>query len=84
MRDKEFVYKNHQCKIELDVEPEECIKAFHFVTLPEGDKVLADISPYDWSEQTVRMWIDAGRPARVSAGPLSREDLSTMLEKEKC
>ena len=48
MRDKEFTYKKHQCVIEFDVEPEECIRAFHWVTKTTGEKVLADISPYDW------------------------------------
>ena len=82
MRDKEFTYKKHQCVIEFDVEPEECIKAFHWVTKTTGEKVLADISPYDWKESTVKLWIDADYPQRVGVVPLHVEDLQTILEKK--
>jgi len=80
MRDKEFTYKNHHCVIEFDVEPEECIKAFHWVTKTTGEKVLADISPYDWKESTVELWIDAGYPERIGVGPLDVKALQTILE----
>jgi hypothetical protein len=65
MQDTQFMYRNHQCHIEFDRDPE-CVKAWHWVTKPTGERVLADISPYDWRESTVRLWIDAHY---LSGGP---------------
>ena len=87
MRDKEFTHKNHQCSIEFDVEPEECIKASHWVTKPDGEKVFADLSPYDWSESSVELWIDAGYPKRIGIAPLDVVDLKMLLatkEDQRC
>jgi hypothetical protein len=79
MRDREFTYKNHECVIEFDVEPEECIKAWHWVTKPNGEKVCADLSPYDWNETSVELWIDAGYPKRIGTSPLNVHDLRMIL-----
>ena len=79
MRGRKFTYKNHECEIEFDVEPEECIKAWHWVTKPNGEKVCADLSPYDWDISTVKMWIDAGYPKRIGIAPLEVVDLRMLL-----
>lgn len=78
-QDQDFIYKNHRCIIEHDYE-DDCVKAFHFCTLPDGKKVWADITPYDSSTVTFKLWIDAGKPKRISCGPLHREDLEKMLQ----
>lgn len=72
---QEWIYKGHFCQIERDIE-DDCIKHFHYVTLPEGRKLFADITPYDSSKLTVNMWIDKGYPQRKGVGPLHREDLT--------
>jgi len=72
--DHEFTYKDHKCEIIHDCEPD-CIKAFHFVTKPDGEKVLADITPYDSNRITVMAWIDAGYPDRQGCGPLHLKDI---------
>lgn len=77
--DKEFVYKGHQCTITHDFE-EDCVKAWHTVILPDGSKVVADITPYDSRQKTVQLWIDAGYPKRIGVGPLHREDLEDMIK----
>ncbi len=72
--DADWTYKGHRCRIELDYE-EDNVKAFHFVVAPDGTEHFADISPYDQSERTVELWIDAGYPKRTGIGPLHKEDL---------
>ena len=42
--DIEWTYKGHKCLIEFDVE-EDNVKAFHYVTTPNGSKHMLDISP---------------------------------------
>ena len=87
MRAREFTYKNHECVIVFDVEPEECIKASHWVIKPDGEKVFADLSPYDWSESSVELWIDAGYPKRIGIAPLDVVDLKMLLatkEDQRC
>jgi hypothetical protein len=80
--DKFFTYKNHKLSIEM-MEEDDCVKAWHSATLPDGSKRFADISPYDRSEQTFRLWVDAGYPKRIGCGPLHREDLEKMI-KDSC
>ena len=77
-KDVKFTYKGHTCKIEHDFEPD-CVKAWHIVVKPNGEKVYADITPYDSSPATVKLWIDAGYPARQGCGPLHIEDLQEMV-----
>lgn len=72
-------YKGHKCEIDLDYE-EDNIKAFHFVTLPGGERKFADITPYDQSRKVVELWIEAGYPDRIGCGPLHEEDLCQMIE----
>jgi alpha-amylase/alpha-mannosidase (GH57 family) len=72
-------YKGHKIRIALDEEPNEVTKAWHYVYTPEGQEIIADISPYDTDPRTVQMWIDAGYPKRQGIGPLSKEDLLSMI-----
>lgn len=81
-----FSYKEHLCKIQIIEEPD-VVKAWHTVVLPSGEEVFADISPYDRSEDTVKLWIDAGYPKRqagqYSSGPLHAGDLRLIISKEE-
>lgn len=79
MQDKEWTYKGHKCSITFDYE-EDNIKAWHEVTKPDGTKVFADISPYEWSRRAVELWIDAGYPLRQGCGPLHVEDLDKIIQ----
>lgn len=79
MQDKEWTYKGHKCSIAFDYE-EDNIKAWHEVTKPDGMKVFADISPYEWSRRAVELWIDAGYPKRQGCGPLHIEDLDRIIQ----
>tara|TARA_R100001244_G_scaffold20210_1_gene20911 strand:+ start:67 stop:318 length:252 start_codon:yes stop_codon:yes gene_type:complete len=77
--DVKFTYKGHTCKIEHDFEPD-CVKAWHIVVKPNGEKVYADITPYDSGREVVKLWIDAGYPDRQGCGPLHIEDLQKMVK----
>lgn len=54
-------YKGYSCEIITEID-EDVEKASHFVTTPSGEKIRANISPYDKNVQTVNKWIDAGMP----------------------
>jgi hypothetical protein len=78
-RDEYFFYKGYHCRIEHDHE-NDCIKAWHYVTNSnDGKEIFADITTYDSSTETLRLWIDAGMPSRNGSGPLRREDLEKMI-----
>jgi hypothetical protein len=77
-RDEFFFYKGYNCRIEHEYE-EDNIKAWHIVVGPDGKEITADITPYDSSTETLRLWIDAGMPKRISNRPLRREDLEKMI-----
>ena len=55
------------------------VKAWHSVVGSDGKEIVADITPYDSSTETLRLWIDAGMPNRIDSGPLHREDLEKMI-----
>jgi len=55
--DIEWIYKGNKCLIEFDVEPDN-VKAFHYVTTPNGVEHTLDISPYNSSKKTVEEAID--------------------------
>ena len=73
----EWYYKGHRCLIEPDYE-EDCVKAWHIVITPDGRRLWADISPYEWGRRIVNLWIDKGYPNRTGIGPLHLEDLEAM------
>jgi len=70
-------YKDYECIIEVEQEPD-CEKAYHYVILPNGDRVFADISPYDKTRYTLQLWIKCEFPDRIGAAPLRRETLEDM------
>lgn len=55
--DIEWTYRGIKALIEFDVEPDN-VKAFHYVTTPDGTTRMLNISPYDTDEQTVNDAID--------------------------
>jgi hypothetical protein len=77
-RDEFFSYKGYSCKIEHEYE-EDNVKAWHFVVGEDGFDHFADITPYDSSPETLKLWIDAGMPPRVGRCPLHREDLEKII-----
>lgn len=77
-RDEYFFYKGYHCRIEHEYE-EDNVKASHYVTDKHGKETVADITPYDSSTETLRLWIDAGMPSRYNSRPLCREDLEKMI-----
>ncbi|MFM9151737.1 MAG: hypothetical protein ACKOPU_05650 [Candidatus Planktophila sp.] len=77
-RDEFFFYKGFNCRIEHEYE-EDNIKAWHYAVDRNGKEFFADITPYDSSPETLRLWIDAGMPKRISSGPLHREDLEKVI-----
>jgi hypothetical protein len=71
-------------RCEADHNDASTVKAYHHIYSDDGTMVLANITPYDTSQLTVKMWIDAGMPERqwvngVSV-PFTREDLEILLE----
>lgn len=81
VQDKRFAYKGHRLEIEIECD-DDCRKAFHFAYCPDGIRRFADITPYDFSEQTFRLWVDAGYPKRIGCGPLHRDDIEKILEEQ--
>ena len=79
-RSPDAEYKGHKIWIDLDHE-DDCIKAYHFVQLPNGLEISPDISPYDRSVATVKLWIDAGYPQNQQNW--TYETLQQLLEKRK-
>jgi hypothetical protein len=77
-RDEFFFYKGYHCRIEHDYE-EDNVKAWHIVVGKDGKEITADITPYDSSTETLRLWIDAGMPKRIGNRPLRRDDLEKMI-----
>jgi|694.fasta_scaffold03186_34 hypothetical protein len=77
-RDEFFFYKGYNCRIEHEYE-EDNVKAWHIVVDKDGKQITADITPYDSSTETLRLWIDAGMPSRINNGPLHREELEKMI-----
>ena len=80
MTERRWRYKNYLCTIRLD-EPEDdgTIKAYHTVfCFDSGTEWTADLSPYDTDKATLELWIDCGKPPRVGAGPLNKEQLLAM------
>lgn len=70
-------YKQYKCRVDLDYEYDENgkienVKAFHYVKMPDGKEVLADISPYDKSRETLESWIDMGFPSRKDGEPFRK------------
>ena len=77
-RDEFFFYKGYHCKIQHEYEDDN-VKAWHSVVGSDGKEIIADITPYDSSTETLRLWIDAGMPKRIDSCPLHREDLEKMI-----
>ena len=51
---------------------DDCSKAWHELeNIETGDRLVADITPYDWSHDTVKLFIDAGCPGRLCANGCS-------------
>jgi len=71
-----FEYKGFVYGYDLDIEPEENCKTLHFATLPNGETLHFDWSPYsNPTEDDFKLWVDCGCPERITNGPLRREDL---------
>jgi len=77
-RNEFFFYKGYNCRIEHEY-GEGNVKAWHIVINGNGKEITADITPYDSSTETLRLWIDAGMPSRINNGPLRREELEKMI-----
>lgn len=79
-------YKGFTYSQELDIEPEECTKIFHYVTTPDGHTHHMDWSSYSSPTQhDFELFIDLGLPDRNHPAlhfqgknffsPLDRNDL---------
>jgi hypothetical protein len=76
-------YKGYTCWIDLDHEDDGNVKAFHRVISPEGRQLRPDISPYDQSQATVNLWIDAGCPARPQGFNWDRTSLQKLVQSKQ-
>lgn len=75
-----YEYKGYRYDPFDDVEPEECCKTFHDVICPDGTRDSMDWSPYSApTEEQYKLWIELGRPRRISGGPLDARDLENIL-----
>jgi len=79
-------YKGFTYSQELDIEPEECTKIFHYVTTPDGHTRNMDWSSYSTPTQhDFELFVDLGLPDRNHPAlhfegrnffcPLDRNDL---------
>jgi hypothetical protein len=77
-------YKGISYDYDLDVEPEECTKIFHYAVFPDGTRHHIDMSPYTRMRQTdFENWVDAGFPSRTGPGPLDGEDLQKLADAKR-
>jgi len=76
--DEFFTHKGYSCRIEHEYE-EDNVKAWHIVIGKDGKEITADITPYDSSPETLKLWIDAGMPKRIGRCPLHKEDLEKII-----
>lgn len=62
--EQKFTYKGHKIHIRTEEEYEDptTVKAYHHITQPDGTETIANISPYDTHQETVRLFIDLGMP----------------------
>lgn len=75
-----FTYKGFQYTPWEDHEPEECLKIYHEVIMPNGKKTCMDFSCYDRvTEDDFKKWVDLGMPTKVNKSfPLTSEDLARL------
>ena len=83
-----FKYKGYTIDIRCEKEAgDSVVKAYHHIYSENGDMVLANITPYDASQMTVKMWIDAGMPERLLVNgisvPFTRDDLEILTENKE-
>lgn len=74
MEYKGFIYKPWQEVMDDN------IKVYHDVETPDGKIIDMDWSPYETpSFDDFKMWIELGMPKRIHGGPLSSNDLKTIM-----
>jgi hypothetical protein len=57
-----MTYKNWKIQVDFDYEDDN-VKAWHYFTnVQTGEKVTANITPYDSSDKVCRLFVDAGLP----------------------
>lgn len=77
----EWEYKGNKIRIVEEREPDNK-KFYHYVLTPNGEKLSANISPYNKSRKTVELWIDAGYPEEniFGVGTFEDEDLLKIIK----
>lgn len=79
MVEQRWKYKGHLCFISIEQEHGDgVLKAFHFITKPNGDQVLAPLDSYDCNKSLVEDWIDLNYPKRVGIAPLNKYDIKLL------
>ena len=79
MIEQKWNYKDHLCFIHIEHELDDSVsKAFHYITKPSGEMVLAPLTPYDCKRSLVEDWIDLGYPARIGCSPLNKWDIKLL------
>jgi len=76
-----YEYKGYRYEPWEDIEPEECIKIFHDVKSPDGERLSIDWSPYNnISEEQFQEWIDTGMPNRETVDSIGAFDSNSWDE----
>lgn len=67
LSDYQTTYKGYNIEVS-ECGDEDCSKAWHELeNIETGERFVADITPFDWSLDTVKLFIDAGCPGRLVA-----------------
>tara|TARA_Y100001973_G_scaffold21007_1_gene31016 strand:- start:3356 stop:3637 length:282 start_codon:yes stop_codon:yes gene_type:complete len=78
MIEQKWVYRGHACYIHIEQIEEDTSKAFHYITKPNGEQILAPLDSYDCERSLVEGWIDLGYPDRIGIAPLNKWDIELL------
>ena len=81
-RNDQWEYEGHQMIITIDEEPGEVKKAWHEVISPDGEKMVASITPYNTERETLELWVDAGYPQREKNN-WDKESLQKLIQQQE-
>ncbi len=81
MIEQKWSYKGHLCFISVEQEYNDDVsKAFHYITKPNGEQILAPLDSYDCERTLVQDWIDLGYPQKIGIAPLNKWDIKLLKE----
>ena len=83
MTEQRFTYKGFRIEIHLeeDYDDPSTVKAYHRIIKSDGTAVAANITPYESSQETMKMFIDLGMPYKQ--GNWDKDELQEKLKEKE-